>query len=214
MHESGQPLVRTRYFWTGIARASFLGLFMGIVVLLYLAVEDAAIELLWPEEIDFDPFEGPGIALFILPVGGLLVALLYRLFKLPHRLPSFIDELAEGRVDPKHAPGVVLVGLASLISGASIGPEAPMASAGGGSGTYLAERRDPSDVKVAEATYAGVSGAFGGLMTSPLLGTILGLELQRPRALSFVFTYLVPGIISATVAFAIVYPISGNTFLG
>ena len=45
-----------------------------------------------------------------------------------------------GRFDYRNAPGIVITAFVSLISGASLGPEAPLADACGGIGTWSADR--------------------------------------------------------------------------
>ena len=58
-----------------------------------------------------------------------------------------------------------------------------------------------------------MSAAYGGLLSSPILASILTLELARPKAQRFADT-LVAGLLSATVAFAVYFPIAGSTFVG
>ena len=50
-------------------------------------------------------------------------------------------------------------------------------------------------------------------MSSPLLSTMLVLEVARPKARRFTET-LVAGLLSSSVAFAVYFPIAGSTFVG
>lgn len=45
-----------------------------------------------------------------------------------------------GRFDYRNAPGIVITAFVSLISGASLGPEASLADACGGIGTWISDR--------------------------------------------------------------------------
>ena len=58
-----------------------------------------------------------------------------------------------------------------------------------------------------------MSGAYGGLLSAPILATILVLELARPKGARFSET-LVGGLLASTVAFAVYFPIAGSTFVG
>ena len=62
-------------------------------------------------------------------------------------------------------------------------------------------------------TLSGMSGAYGGLLSSPLLATMLVLEIARPKARRFADT-LVASLLSSSVAFAVYFPIAGSTFVG
>ena len=70
-------------------------------------------------------------------IGGLLVGLLVKLFG--DHSGIFAEMMLEfgktGRFDYRNAPGIVITAFVSLISGASLGPEAPLADACGGIGT-------------------------------------------------------------------------------
>ncbi len=58
-----------------------------------------------------------------------------------------------------------------------------------------------------------MSAAYGGLLSSPILASILTLEIARPKAARLADT-LVAGLLASTVAFAVFFPIAGSTFVG
>jgi H+/Cl- antiporter ClcA len=58
-----------------------------------------------------------------------------------------------------------------------------------------------------------MAGAFGGLLSSPVVATVLVLELARPKAERFM-QMLVASLLSSSVAFGVYFPIAGSTFLG
>ena len=144
---------------------------------------------------------------------GVLVGVLRRVFRLPDKLAGTVMELLYQRVVPSRVFMGVAVSLVSLAGGASLGPVDALGWMGGGLGTWVSERKKLSDEMRATNTLTGMSAAYGGLLSSPLLATILVLELARPKAARFSPT-LVGALLASSVAFAIYFPISGSTFLG
>lgn len=122
-----------------------MGLFGGVFGLIYLWLVDVGTEAFWSD------WETPGwfsgsLQVVVIPlVAGLLVGAVYKFLDIPTRFHGFIDELKQGYVDPRSAPGAILVSLISLIGGASVGPEAPLGTAGGSAGTWLATRAGEDD---------------------------------------------------------------------
>src|SRR3954464_7629727 len=144
---------------------------------------------------------------------GVLVGVLRRLFHLPARMPGAVQELEEQRVEPSTVFQAVAVSAVSLAGGASLGPEDALGRLGGGLGTWVSEREKLDESTRATNTLTGISGAYGGMLSSPLLASILTLELARPRTERLRET-LFAGLLSATVAFAVYFPIAGSTFVG
>ena len=126
---------------------------------------------------------------------GVLVGVLRRVFRLPAKLPGTVEEIKDGRVEPSTVLKAVAVSLVSLAGGASLGPEDALGKLGGGLGTWVSERRKLSEEMRATNTHTGMSAAYGGLLSAPILATILVLELARPKATRFMDT-LVGGLLS------------------
>ncbi len=203
-----------RGYWKSILRAVVTGALAGLFAVVFLATEHALIGLVWGHELPTEAFTG-GLKAFLIPVaGGLIVGVLYLLFRLPARLPGFIEELEHGRVEPKHAPGAVAVALVSLVAGASLGPEAPLATGAGGAVTWWRERRGGDATSVRAANEAAVSGIFGGLLSSPSIGGILTLELEHRQEAGYTFRAIVPAVAAGVAGFVVVHPILGEVFLG
>jgi hypothetical protein len=121
--ERERPPLRTRSYWAVLARSVVIGVFGGVFVVAFLGIEHAARTGLWGHLGEsFVWFSGGAKALIIPMVAGGVVGLLYMMFHLPPRLKGFLEELEEGRSDPKTAPKAVLVSFVSLIGGASLGP--------------------------------------------------------------------------------------------
>ena len=143
----------------------------------------------------------------------MIVGVLRRVLRVPAKLAGTVKELEDARVEPSTVPGAVAVSLVSLAGGASLGPEDALGKMGGGLGTWVSERRKLGEDVRATNTLSGMSAAYGGLLSSPILASILTLELARPKAARFADT-LVAGLLSASVAFAVYFPIAGSTFVG
>ncbi len=144
---------------------------------------------------------------------GVIVGVLRRFLHVPAKVPGTVEMLKEQRVEPSIVPGAVAVSLVSLAGGASLGPEDALGKLGGGLGTWVSERRKLSEDVRATNTLSGMSAAYGGLLSSPILASILTLEIARPRAARFTDA-LVGGLLASTIAFAIYFPIAGSTFVG
>jgi H+/Cl- antiporter ClcA len=144
---------------------------------------------------------------------GVLVGVLRRIFRVPNKLAGTVEEIQEQRVDPATVPGAVAVSLVSLVGGASLGPEDALAKMGGGLGGLVSERQNLTKDLRTTNTLSGMAAAFGGLLSSPIVATVLVLELARPKA-ERVMEMLVASLLSSTVAFGVYFPIAGSTFLG
>ena len=113
---------------------------------------------------------------------GVVVGVLRRVFRLPTKLAGTVQELKDQRVEPSTALQGVAVSLVSLVGGASLGPEARTGDVGRGPrnlgvGATGSRRRHAGNQHA-----HGISASYGGLLSSPILATILVLELARPKA--------------------------------
>ncbi len=206
--------LRSRAFWILAGRSAVIGIFGGVFAVAFIGVEHALTGLVWGQTGGYEWFGG-GLRALVVPIAaGALVGLIYLVLGLPRRLHSFIEELEEGRTDPGTAPGAVLVALVSLVGGASLGPEAPLVTGAAGFANWLTERVSASPEDTRTATLSAAAGVFGGLMSSPLIGALLALELEHDQDLPFFFRHIIPGGVSGTIGFLIVYPVLGAPFLG
>ena len=196
-----------------LGHSILLGLFGGLLTVVYLIVIEGGIHLLWGEIDQVGWFSGSWQPLVIPIAAGLLVGLVYRQASLPARFKGFIDELEEGEVEPSTAPGALLVAVISLIGGGSLGPEAPVGTGAGAAGTWLARRRGADNATTRATTFAGMSAAFGGLVSSPLGGPLLAFELEHEQSTSYYYSHLIPGVVAGAVGFGVVYPIIGAPFI-
>jgi H+/Cl- antiporter ClcA len=207
--------VKDNGFLARIVDAVLLGLVGGVFATIYLVVVEGGIHLLWGGEIgNAEWFSAPLGVLFI-PVGsGIVVGVIYRYFHLPPRFKGFIDELEEGQVEPRTAPGAILVAVVSLIGGASLGPEAPLGTGAGAMGTWMARRRGMNEEGIRSESFAGMSAVFGGLVSSPLGGPLLAFELEHEQSHPYYYRHLIPGVVAGAVGFGVMYPMIGAPILG
>jgi H+/Cl- antiporter ClcA len=143
---------------------------------------------------------------------GLAVGLLRWATRLPENTPGVIEDLNNEHVDPQLVPGIVAVSLASLIGGASLGPEKPLGAVGGGLGSWLSRRwhRDDEDSRV--NTLSGFGGAYGGLLSSPVVTVALILEVAHPGGRQGAKA-LAGTVVASSVSFALYFAIGGAFFL-
>lgn len=145
-----------------------------LATLLYLTIYYKGIEFYH----SFQEKLGISTALFILLVaviGGLLVGFGLRYLGGQHG-KSFQEEMAEGIVPYHGLPGYMLIALVGLISGASIGPEGPLAHMGAGMGSWLAMKRGYSKEKSRILSLSGLAAAFGGFLGTPMAAAFMSLE--------------------------------------
>jgi H+/Cl- antiporter ClcA len=119
-----------------------------------------------------------------------------------------------GRFDYRSAPGIVITAFISLISGASLGPEAPLADACGGIGTFISDRLKLNAQEMRTMGYSGVSGMLASFITSPFSGALLGLESAQgeSRGRQMYFWVLFPSLLASAVATVVFVWLSGTFF--
>ena len=146
----------------------------------------------------------------------MLVGLLVKLFGDHNAI--FADLMLEfgktGRFNYRHAPGIVITAFVSLISGGSLGPEAPLADACGGMGTLLSDKLKLDEQGSRTMGYSGVSGMLAAFITSPFSGALLGLESAQggPGGMATYFWVLFPSLLASAVATVVFVLLSGTFF--
>ncbi|MGB3257441.1 MAG: chloride channel protein [Ornithinimicrobium sp.] len=196
-----------------LGKSALVGLLTGISAVIFLGAEYLFHELVWSGRgTPTGWFSGSLYAVLVVLLAGALVGWLRLRFAMPGPDPNFVDELIEGEVDPQHAARIGVIGLVSLIGGASVGPEAPLGSVGAGIGTKVAQVGGGDREERADLTFAGISAVFGGLGSFAYAGPIMAMEVYHPRWSSG-FKRLVPGLVAAVTAFVVIFPAVGTPFL-
>ena len=204
------PFPQTPQFWVLMVYALGLGVFGACAALLFMGVIGLGNN--WYTASDPGWFGGQWWWVGVTAAAGVVVGLLRRLTHLPAKIPSLIDDLEHAHVDLRSVPGIVAVSAASLIGGASLGPEQALGSMGGGAAEWVSRRRGLDDEDDEVNTLAGFAGAYGGLFSSTVIVVMLILEVARPGGQRMAKT-LAATIVSSSVSFGIYFVVAGAFFL-
>jgi H+/Cl- antiporter ClcA len=206
-------LDRSRGFWTIVGYAVVFGLVLAVAALAFLGLVKSGGKVWFTLPKNPGWFSGSLWWVAVTAAAGVLVGVLRRVLRLPAKLAGTLKELRDERVEPSTVLSAVAVSLVSLIGGASLGPEDALGKMGGGLGTWVSERRKLDPGVSATNALSGMSAAFGGLLSTPILATSLVVEIARPKRAGYA-NGLIAALLSSTVAFAVYFPIAGTTFLG
>jgi H+/Cl- antiporter ClcA len=206
-------LTRSPGFWVIMRYAALFGVVLAFAALAFLGLVKDGTKLWFTLPKNPGWLDGSLWWVVVTAGAGVLVGVLRRFLTVPVKLPGTVKELKDQRVEPSTVLRAVAVSLVSLAGGASLGPEDALGKMGGGLGTWVSERQKLSEEMRATNTLSGMSGAYGGLLSSPILASILTLEIARPKAERFADT-LAAGLLAASVSFAVYFPIAGSTFVG
>jgi len=200
-------------FWVVMRYAALFGIVLAFGALAFLTLVAGGTNLWFTLPKHPGWFAGSLWWVAVTAAAGLLVGVLRRAFRVPEELPGTIAQIQAQRVEPSIVPGAVVVSLVSLAGGASLGPEDALGKLGGGLGTWLSTRQKLSREVQETNALTGMAAAYGGLLASPILATILVLEVASLKARRFAET-MVACLLSSSVSFAIYFLIAGSTFLG
>ena len=196
--------------------AALLGVITAVITFTFVVVVNLGTQWLWEQAAPASGLPAPLVIFLICTIGGLLVGVLVRVFGDHNGI--FADVMREfgetGRFDYRNAPGIVITALVSLISGGSLGPEAPLADASCGIGTLVADRLNLEPRQTRSLSYSGLSGMLGAFITSPLGGPLLALESAQGGAtgLTLYFWMLFPSLVASAVATVIFVALTGSFF--
>ena len=144
--------------------------------------------------------------LWLLPVGGLLIAAIYRLTKTENKnTNAIIDAIHFGDKAPPAArcPAIYLSTVITHLFGGSAGREGAALQIGGSLGCYIGQLfrlfLHERDMRI--ATLCGMSAVFSALFGAPLTATIFALEVISVGV--FYYSALVPCIVASLAALAI-----------
>ncbi|NYT15722.1 MAG: chloride channel protein [Methanomassiliicoccales archaeon] len=139
-------------------------------------------------------------------MAGLLVGLIYHLVSFGE--DNIFESMMTGEIEASKVSWKLLNGFITLIGGFSLGPEAPAGLMAGGLTSVITKRRGFSEEDSKDTFIASVSGAFGGLFTSPFVGVMMALELSNPSRREFTRALAMDSI-AAVSGFAIFYTLIG-----
>ncbi len=204
------PVTHKREFWVLMGYAVVLGVFGAFAGLVFIGVIKLGGK--WYSDAHPGWFGGHWWWVAVAAAAGAVVGLLRRLTRLPEEVPGLVADLSTEHVDPRLVPGIAAVSAVSLIGGASLGPEKALGAAGGGAGSWLAQRRALAKEDSQVNTLSGFAGAYGGLFSSTVIVVLLILEVARPGGHRFTKA-LAAEIVASSVSFGIYFAIAGAVFL-
>jgi H+/Cl- antiporter ClcA len=198
----------TAVWWRLVALSLGLALMGAVGALIFVRLVGFGTGLIWPNGlVSVDLFSGTLTILAIMTVAGLVVGIVHRLIPSADA-PNVFGGLVEGRINTKGVPGGLLVSLVSLVGGFSVGPEVPTGMLAGGAASVIADRQE-WDETVQKVTFrSAVSGAYGGLFTSPFVATMLILEQAPPRHVMYL-PFLGIEVVASLVGFAVFFAVGG-----
>jgi H+/Cl- antiporter ClcA len=207
------PLTKSPGFWKIIGSAALFGIALSFGALAFLGLlKGGGKWFTLPKNPGW--FDGKLWWVAVTVGAGALVGVLRHVLRVPAKIPGTVAEIKDPLgVKLATILPYIAVSLVSLAGGASLGPEGALGKMGGGLGTWVSERQKDSDDVRATNALSGMSAAYGGLLASPIMATILIVEVATLSARRFAET-LVACLLSSTIAFGIYYAIAGETFVG
>lgn len=192
--------------------ALIVGLVTGVATWLFLSVEGGLIKMFWKERPSFlSGYDQDVVSLAVVSFFTLLAALIVKLSKgRPFDTGSAEADFDEhGRMDYSRLFTGLGFSLASLASGAAIGPEAPLTYFSGGISSWIADRMHASPGQVRTITYAGVAGALSAFFGAAPIGALFAFELVNPRSLSLDRKMIAAGLASGATAWTVYQALGG-----
>ncbi|MFW2381938.1 MAG: chloride channel protein [Acidimicrobiales bacterium] len=204
---------RDRSFWLPVLYAVPIGLLAGGSGLLFTWSVGKVTSWLWPSEVDNGFFGGELWWIPLMMGAGLLVGALRKGLRVPRDPKGALENIVGAHVDQRSAIPMILVSFVSIVGGASLGPFDAGTRGGGAIGGWFSDRIGADDETRQINTLAGINGGVGGLLTSPLLGTLFVSELKQPEPGDRYFRVVAPSLTASLCGFFVVFTFVGATFL-
>ena len=135
--------LNTKKFYLLLLFVSLIGAIGALMMIVFFFLEDTLIAIIWTDIPIYSlaPVFNPWI-LVICVLGGLGVGFVRRYFhgEIAIMAEDLIEFNKEGRFGLKRGIELFIRGLVSLVSGAPLGPEAPLTVSAGAVGTLIAEK--------------------------------------------------------------------------
>ncbi|AOR23136.1 chloride channel protein [Clostridium taeniosporum] len=142
--------------------------------------------------------------IFILPLGGIAIIYLYKLFKLGNNMGTnlVIDSIrTDGKVPFVMSPLIFISTVITHLFGGSAGREGAALQLGGSIGSQVGKvlRLDEKDMHL--ITLCGMSGVFSALFGTPLTATFFSMEVISVGIIYY--SSFIPCIVSSIVAYEV-----------
>jgi H+/Cl- antiporter ClcA len=211
------PHAKLKSYLRLMVMVAIIGALSAVITFAFIAIVNIITDLVWKQAPITLGIDTRLFTLLVCTIGGLLVGLLVKIFG-DHN--GFFAEIMlefgkTGRFEYRNAPGIVLTAFVSLISGGSLGPEAPLADACGGMGTLVAEKLKLDEQETRTMGYGGLSAMLASFITNPFSGALLSLESAQGgmAGASLYFWTLFPSLLASAVATVVFVGLSGS-FMG
>ena len=210
------PQPRPKAYLRLMLLVALLGIVSAGITFAFIALAPEGTHLLWEEAAQALGLDPRSFTFLVCTIGGLLFGLLVKLFGDHNAIfAELMQEFGKtGRFDYRHAPGIVITAFVSLISGASLGPEAPLADACGGIGTWASDKLKLDARETRTMGYGGMSGMLAAFIINPFGGALLSLEsAQGGMTGTQVYLWgLFPSLLASAVATIVFVGLTGQFF--
>ncbi len=144
-----------------------------------------------------------GWIILLLPVGGLLSVIVYRIFKIKGMGTNQVIKSVEGasELSPLLAPCVFLGSCISHLFGASVGREGAALQLGGSLATLISKIFKLNDNERHILLQCGMAGLFSALFGTPLAATLFALEVICVG--SICFRAVIPTVVTSLLSFCV-----------
>lgn len=202
--------LRSKKYWKKMGWGLFLGLIGGLSAFIFIMVVNLGQSLFIPHILlSWTPFSGPWWIVAGMTLVGLVIGIIHRYT--PAKEMDVFGSFDKGYLDPKPIPSSILVSLLSLIGGFSLGPEVSTGMLSGGIASWISKKRKLSPEISKTNFLSSVSGAWGGLFTSPFAMILILLETRHRQSVLYYGTILIAGL-AATIGFIIFYAAQGFNY--
>jgi H+/Cl- antiporter ClcA len=210
--------LNSKEFYALLLFVAVVGVAGALIFIVFFLVEDVLTGLLW-EGISMNSLS-PVFDLRILVLcilGGLLAGGIRSWLKgdIAIMAEDLIEFEKEGKFGLKRGLELFLRGLASLVCGAPLGPEAPLTVSTGAVGAVIAEKARLPGPVVPLSSISGITGFFGAFLSSPFAGSLIFIETTLEKGVMN-WKVVLPTIVAATAGFAATFlltgPLIGATF--
>ncbi|MGI9665732.1 MAG: chloride channel protein [Acidimicrobiia bacterium] len=204
---------RDRTFWQFMGSAAAIGFLAGAAALAFNVLVRWGQDLIWPDAIS--PEFGGGAWWWVAALGltGLIVGVLRIAWHVPDDLDGSLTIIQGAKVDETTALPAIGISMISLIGGVSLGPFDGGVRSGALVGSWWARMRGLPNDQHPQSTLSGINGALGGMLTAPILATLMVTEMRWPERKQY-YRILIPSLTAAIFGFAVNFAILGDTFLG
>ena len=198
--------LRSKEYWNRLAWGALLGLLSAIGAFIFIFLMNLGQRIFLPSLTNWTLFSGPWWLIVLMTAAGFIVGVIHRFT--PAKQMDVFNAVKEGDIDSKPVPSSLLISLISLVTGFSLGPEVPTGMLAGGLGKWISKHRNMNAEKQKINVVSGISGAYAGLFSSPVVVLLMLLESEHKQSPSYYGLLLIAGV-AATIGFAFFYALYG-----